>query len=359
VSQARASKGDYAFFDKLKIKDWQSMTPEQLQDRVGDRFVELSQGKYGAGGLPPYLLNSSDNQFIRSMFNLNRWGVERFNNWYKHAWRPAVDKGEFGPLLRGALGNLASASVLRWLEQEILGTKPAEMTWKEFLKADNKEVAYTLFSKLQVAGYAGILSSVAAGGTQLMNKELPLGVENTGWEALGNLVLRLGQFGSGISSGDIEPADAIGELAKTIMTDNIQVAKMVAAAGREDTGNREERLYKRQMGLNTFGGNANISNPFTAADDLRKATTIPEMEKALPAVGRAIAKTGNVPRLRTPMRQLYRDDQRPNFYEYLSTLQGQGAALKQFDRDVEQDQLTELKRAEVEALSQISSEPQY
>ena len=107
VANSRLTADDVGFFQKMKIADWKTMKPEELMDKVGMKFVEGSQGKYGVSGLPPGLLNSADNALLRTFLNLQRWGVERFNNWYQLAWRPAVDKGEFGPLLRGILGNLS------------------------------------------------------------------------------------------------------------------------------------------------------------------------------------------------------------------------------------------------------------
>ena len=352
VANSRLAADDVGFFQKMKIADWKTMKPEELMDKVGMKFVEGSQGKYGVSGLPPGLLNSADNALLRTFLNLQRWGVERFNNWYKLAWRPAVDKGEFGPLLRGILGNLASAGALRWLEEELFNAKPNELTWKEWLKADDKETAYTVFNKLQVAGYGGILSGLISMPIKAAYGEKLYGLAEgggPGLSALADVRHRLVQFTDGVVSGRIEFWPAVGALADAVGRDRMQFYRLMAARDERSLGNREERIYRRQMGLNRYMEPPK-DNPFDAAYALRKARTVPEIEKALPAVESAYRRTGQLPQMRTPLRQVERDDGRPNFYQWLSSIQGVPAAETQWQTDLAGDQVTQAKRMALEEL---------
>lgn len=352
VANSRLAADDVGFFQKMKIADWKTMKPEELMDKVGMKFVEGSQGKYGVSGLPPGLLNSADNALLRTFLNLQRWGVERFNNWYKLAWRPAVDKGEFGPLLRGILGNLASAGALRWLEEELFNAKPNELTWKEWLKADDKETAYTVFNKLQVAGYGGILSGLISMPIKAAYGEKLYGLAEgggPGLSALADVGHRLAQFTDGVVSGRMEFWPAVGALADAVGRDRMQFYRLMAARDERSLGNREERIYRRQMGLNRYMEPPK-DNPFDAAYALRKARTVPEIEKALPAVESAYRRTGQLPQMRTPLRQVERDDGRPNFYQWLSSIQGVPAAETQWQTDLAGDQVTQAKRMALEEL---------
>jgi hypothetical protein len=367
IAGARISKGDYKIFEDLKIPGWRQMKPDDLMEALGSRFVENAQGNYGAGGLPSYLLNSSKEPGIRMLFNLQRWGTERFNNWHRNAWEPAVNKGNFKPMIKSVLGALATGSVLNTVQDYLFEQKPNEMTWREFMRADdvsNKEVAYTLFSKLQNVGFAGVFSQLGLAGTQLASGEVPNGIANLGVDLVGKTATRIGQAGHAITTRGAGGFDVLGDLLDSIAKDNIQAYRLIANSRKPDTGNREERIYRRQTGQGNIASStaSMLSNPMDPLGELRKATTTQEIEEALPKAGRAFARDPSMdPRIQSPMRSLTsKRPGQPAYYDFVGQLQGPEAGAEALQRDQQQARLSLLKKQQIQQLkwqSQIVGGP--
>ena len=349
VGASRLAKGDLAFFEKLNIPDWRSMQPEDLFNSVGKVFVDSAQGGYNARGLPDWLLNVQANKANKFLFSLQRWGVERFNNWHKNAWMPAVNEGNFKPLFKSILGGLVTSAGLTALQEYFFNQKPPEMKWSEFMRAENKELPYTLFAKLQNVGFAGVYSSLGIAAAKLHSGESIEPINNLGWDLLIKSAQRTGQAWDALANRGADGLDVFKDLLDTMAQDNIQAWRLYQNAQRPDIGNREEKIFKRQTGEpNRLSATAasQLSNPFDPIKDFRRATTVEEIQKALPSVGRAFERNPNLDvRIQSPIRR--QEAGEPSYYDFVSQLQGEAAGQAALQRDQQLDQLSLLKRQEL------------
>ena len=348
VGAARLSKGDTAFFEHLKIPNWRELAPEDLFNATGRAFMDSAQGSYNSRGLPHWLLTGKQNEGNNFLFSLQRWGVERYNNWHKNAWTPAVKEGDFKPLLRSVFGAMLTSAGLNALQEYLFNQKPPEMKWSEFMKADNKELPYTLFSKLQNVGFAGILSSLGMAAAKVNSGEVPEPVNNLGWDLVLKGSIRTGQFAHALTSRGADAADVFTDYLDSMARDNIQAWRLWQNRTRPDIGNREEKIFKRQQGKSP-GMSASMSsllaNPMDPTRDFRQATTEEDMQKALPGLDRALAMDPNKDiRIQSPMRPL---NESPSYYDFVGQLQGQEAGQAALQRDQQLERLSLLKRQEV------------
>jgi len=362
VGASRLSKGDTAFFEHLKIPDWRSMQPEDLFNATGRAFMDSAQGSYNARGLPSWLLTSQKNKELNFLFSLQRWGVERYNNWHKNAWLPAVKEGDFKPLLRSVFGALLTSAGLNAIQEYLFNQKPPEMKWSEFMRAENKELPYTIFSKLQNVGFAGIHSSLGMSAAKVKSGEVPEPINNLGWDLVAKGSVRTAQFLHALSSGrGADSFDVFTDYLDSMARDNIQAWRLWQNRSRPDIGNREEKIFKRQTGK-APGMSASMSsllaNPMDPTRDFRQATTVEEMQKALPGLDRAFAADPNKDiRIQSPMRKL---NESPSYYDFVSEIQGPAAGQQALARDRELDRLSLLKRQELrraQVRAQIAAGP--
>lgn len=347
VSDARLREGDGRFFDALGVKGWREMSPEVLREEVGARFVDRFQGNYRASGLPPWLLAGSDHAMLRSMFSLARWSVERYNNWRQLAWEPAVKRGEFGGLIRSILGPLAGSAVVDYVRKELFNEKPPEMTWEEFFQTEgDKEVAYTVFSKLQYLGFAGVLSDLLFSGIRGAKGELPNWWEWPAESMFTSLAQRTYQAAQAVGNQGVGGLDVLIDYMKAVLTDNIQMMKIANKWMKEDKGQREERMYRRQVLGEVQSAGSLVANPLEAHRPLRDASTPEEVLRAMLRSVNAVLATQRMPQLQGQSRTLEPSKiGAPDFYTWLAQVQGPAAAAERLAADLQQDELTEGKRA--------------
>jgi len=349
VGAARLSKGDTAFFEHLKIPNWRELAPEDLFNATGRAFMDSAQGSYNSRGLPHWLLTGKQNEGNNFLFSLQRWGVERYNNWHKNAWTPAVKEGDFKPLLRSVFGAMLTSAGLNALQEYLFNQKPPEMKWSEFMKADNKELPYTIFSKLQNVGFAGILSSLGMAAAKVRSKESIEPINNLGWDLAAKGIRRTYQLAGALNDRGIGAFDVYLDYLDSMAMDNIQAWRLYQNANRPDIGNREEKIFKRQMGKNGSSLSASMAsmmmNPMDPTRDFRQATTEEDMQKALPGLDRALAMDPSKDiRIQSPMRPL---NESPSYYDFVGQLQGQEAGQAALQRDQQLERLSLLKRQEV------------
>lgn len=344
VAQSRLAKGDMAYFEKLDLPGYRNLKPEDLVEAVGAKFVETSQGNYDANSLPSYLLSSSEEQrYIKNLLSLQRWSVGRFNHWYKNAWMPAMERGEFGPLLKSILAGAVTGSGVEALAEILFNQKPREMTWKEYSRAQDPELVYTLFSKLQNAGYAGLFGNLLYQASRVKGGEIPEGVQNLGIDSAAMLGLRLKHLVDAYQSRGGASWDLLFDFLDTVAKDNMQAYRLIRNANRPDTGQREERLFQRSQGKSQISAGLSraMSNPMDPMYDLRRATTLEEVNKALPVAASALANNPELnPRFNSSLRSL---EQRPSYYDFVEQIQGELAGQQALARDLQSRQLAREK----------------
>lgn len=163
---ARAAAGDSEAVSWLKQFDTLIDTPMEKWgnaelNQVAKNFVDKVQGTFDARGLPASVEDSQFAPFI----TLQKWGIERFNNFRKDVVLPA-SKGNLGPLLKATLSGVLTGAVIQQLTEALSGKKPNQPTLAE--SEDNLEyqtaAALTL---LQLGSYGGILGDFIKAGVDV------------------------------------------------------------------------------------------------------------------------------------------------------------------------------------------------
>lgn len=346
--------GTEKWFDKMEIPDWRTMDREDLADAIGAKMVQKVQGTYGREGLPAALLQSSEHPAAKLFFKLGRWGVERFNNWKKDAFDVAMNDGNFQPLLQSIAGGALSAAAIAKIEEYLWSKKPNWLTWKEWMQApgEYKETAYKLFNEIDTAGTMGLVGSLANSINKIAHGEKPNSLmANLGLEAGSDLGIRVLQLVGAIKDGG-EVMPTLAKFAQAVAEDNIQIAKLITQRMKDSNGAREERIYKRQMGeapdLITELAPKNIMDPILP---LREAGTLEEVQAAIPGMTKSVMATKQAPSIQSPLRNIKPDElnlAKPDFYSWLSQVQGPEVGRAQLGKDLQLDQLTKFKRLAVE-----------
>jgi len=202
---------------------------------------------------------------------------------------------------------------------------------------------------MQNVGCAGVYSSLGMAAAKLKAGEMPEPINNLGWDLLAKGATRTGQAYDAIFNRGADGFDVFLDYLDALARDNIQTWRLIQNSQRPDIGNREEKIFKRQTGqpAGMPASTASIlSNPFDPVRDFRRATTVEEMQKALPSVGRAFEKNPGLDvRIQSPMRR--QEAGEPSYYDFVSQLQGAAAGQQALARDQELDRLSLLKRQEL------------
>lgn len=238
---------------------------------IADRITEQIQGTYDFRGTPTWIAESA----FGPLFSLNRWSIERFNNWKANVYDEAV-KGNIKPLLGSALGVFLGSAAVDELNEAIRGKKPEHLTWAEWLNLGGPEAPYKLAAALSTSSSAGVLGDVIFASQQLAQGRKPRGTGMPMLEIASNVSERLGQM------VQAESFD-IGQLAMVLAKDNIQIIRDLAPVDPKANDRRDVRVIKRL----TTGETSPIitTNPFerTEERELREATG-PEFKELLPKI---------------------------------------------------------------------------
>lgn len=327
ISKNRLKEGDAEFFNEVGPENWQSWDRNKLIDYTTARLVEKMAGGYSAEELPNWLLRGSGSRW-KPFFSLARWSIGRANHWIDDVYKPAVRKGKLEPLIYSLAGGVLSVGMVNYLKEALTNRKPRELTWEEYLNmpADAKDTAYTLLSKANTAGYAGILGSVAFQVLAARKGERPYGFENPLIGGVAEIFERLGQFANAVARGDTTFDEGFPKLIKSIMIDRIQLARTFLEE-KPDDGKREERIARRVGYLPPkpleFGGS--LTNPYGEAEAYRRDDS------------KALAELLTNKRLRgQPLRgptTAIRSDR--NYYRFIEDAQGVAAREAALERDRE------------------------
>ena len=341
VAKGRIAAKDGEFLEKWGPTDWKKRLaedPEGLADYLGTQLTLNTVGSYGPRGLPPELLSSAAAGW-KVPFGLSRYNIERFNNWEKNVHEP-LRKGDFGPLLRSTLGAFLGVAGVQYMAEIFDKQKPREMTVEEYLKlGDNKQAAYTLFSKLDIAGYAGSLSQMMLAGTQALEGELPRAVQNLFLATAEDNIARVVQFAKDIKEGRATFAEDYPTMLFTLARDNIQNLKMLDPKP-DDRGMREERLsaragytkskdfYRTTIGASPFSESASYQSG--DVNRLAKVFTQKRAEGETPSMPNSAIRTA----INTKDGQmLIGPGGSGSYYEFIRKTQGEAAALEALARD--------------------------
>ena len=315
--------------------------PARVADLFAFKFRESMSGSHRAADLPRAMLPASKlgpgEAGIRFLTTLSRWSVGRMNNWRKHVWGE-LEAGNPMPFIKSIVGGVLSAEAFEGIKEWLTGQKPPEMTWKEFVNSGYDDAAYTIAAKLQLTSGLGLLADAMWTGAQMSKGELKYSqLNNPALSAVTTMGKRLFQAKEAVDKGR-NPIDMLAELPMQVIMDNNQNIRMLMQRqSNEETGDkgaREERLFNRAQGKKPYAGEV---NPFLASSKIKRAASIPEASKYANELTKEIQTTAVVPEMKSSAIR------KPEFYQYMSTLQGPRAAQEQQQRDVNREYLNRQK----------------
>jgi len=265
-----------------------------------------------------------------------------------------AEKGDIKPFLKSTLAYLGlAAPTIGAVEYLLTDQKPREMTWGEYFGLLNddgtpserkmEELAYTVAAKSALVGLGGLLSYAAYGALQTLHGESMLPIENPGWSFLSSNTARLMDAIEAYDGENL--AKIIAQIPMETLGNEIQGIRLLknALEGREETGAREERIWKRvsgQSGGSLRGSFGRGANPFTARTALAREKNPEEMVKMGPAMARYYkTRASKGPStFKNPVRDM-------EYYKFLSTIQNPESAGKQYSRDLSQAELNHVRKA--------------
>lgn len=175
IMHARALNGDtegtkwLKQFSELVDKPVAEWGQAEL-NQVAKNFVDRVQGTGDARGLSTATVHGQ----LAPLITLNRWGIERFNNFREDVIKPAT-RGDLSPLLKSTLGAVLTGAAIKELNELLSGKKAPTPSMTESLNADDMEAATAEAINLVYLGsYAGILGDVLKASVDVgINKQAP------------------------------------------------------------------------------------------------------------------------------------------------------------------------------------------
>jgi len=153
-----------------KLMKWLDPTWEQgkeydkaAQQQLASTYATLVHGTKDARTLPAWAL---DDNIVGSFFKIMNWNVAQTNNFFRHAWQPAM-KGDLTPLLMTTLGATLGGYAIRELRQRLAG-KESNVPSLSDIAASSRgyegnipALMYNWISAASYGGLAGIVSLAA------------------------------------------------------------------------------------------------------------------------------------------------------------------------------------------------------
>jgi hypothetical protein len=248
------ARGDEAWLKKfgtLVDKNIDEIGEADL-NQIAKNFVDRVQGTYDARGLPAGAFEGPLAPFLA----LSRWSVEKSNVIYKDVVTPALTGENFKPLLTYTLGSLLTGSAIRELNELMSGKRAADASLDEAVSEENKSHAVAaVISLAQLGGYAGIMSDVAKGITDLaVSHEKPRGLAFPLVDFASDTVGQgIKDYITSVEAG-AQPMDAAKDLILDIMKSSIQNVRVLNSRVIDSEGSerinrfRDARVFKKLQG---------------------------------------------------------------------------------------------------------------
>lgn len=320
--------------------NWKSLNPQARVELFGRKLMERVQGSYSWEGLPESLLLSTSNPILRFFFSLQRWAVERANNFLREAVLPAVEKGDLRPLLKQAVGFALGSAAIDPIIEDVLNVKPPGLTISEWLRLDKeeypekeKDLQYHLAAKLSYAGFAGMYSMLVETLLAIRTGDSIFPIENPGVSLVEDIFIKaINAFGAhGVSVSDLLV------LPYEIFIDEVQNLRLLAHRDANKDRRRYYEAYERITGRRRAAVNLiRDPNPFSILSALNNPDiAVPSPEDIALYLTRRRYK--EPPRLRRP--EILRDSA---FAEFMSDLLGPSEFRDMYLEAIRQEE--ELKR---------------
>jgi len=234
----RAQQGDATSIKFLKNLD-PNFDPKVPLDSTGiSRLASIASNyTHGTGdirSLPHWMLSDSE---FSGFFSLAHWSIAQTNNFMKDVYEPAL-RGEFEPLIVGALGAAMGGYVIKELREKIQG-KRSPIPSLQDIQASSKGlegnvplVAYNMISAFQYAGFGGLLSQVAKYPFDTMYKNKPQGATFPLDEVAYDFATTAGQIATAIANDpNLNWVDVAQAATMHVLSSNMQLARIAVNQG--------------------------------------------------------------------------------------------------------------------------------
>lgn len=236
------AKGDQSavrFINRFGAGVTQQMAHGEKVMRMARNYAEAMQSSYSMVGLPAPMLKGG---VVGQLTRIQRFGWENMMRTHQYVLKPALYKGEYGPLLAYLFGAAVTAPVLAKIREAFSG-RPSGIPTEEEIAAGKHPAAMEhildIMQAAQLSGAFGLAGSTAGavasnvrGGRQSIagDPALAFGVA---------FVNNAGHAAEAVRQG--EPgALVLAELAKRVFVDNIQVLRRFGT----DEGEAQDRRNK-------------------------------------------------------------------------------------------------------------------
>jgi len=239
---------NFSTLNEKPIAEW----GQQELAQVGKNFTDRLQGTYDARGLPAGMF---DHPVASTLFPLQRWSIERFNNIHKDVIQPAK-RGDFKPLLLATIGSAVGGKVVGELAQFLNGKKQSDPTVSEALESGNKEQEIaTVVALMQMGSYMGIAGDIAKTATDLLvNKRTPQLSGNPLAGGVENLVDATVDARQALDNGE-SPISVMSSLIPEFLINQVQALRVGRNHLSEETQSKEDArdlsVFRKLQGTST------------------------------------------------------------------------------------------------------------
>lgn len=156
------------FLNEFAPKGWEKNLKALLKDsdaikKMGRGYADSVVGTYDSKGLPSWAMEGP----IAPIFSLNRWSIEKTNNFIKHTIDPMIKDGDFRPFLYQTAYLMLGGAGVEQLN-EFLSRRKSKLPAIDEIKAAEKlggswkeGLAYKAIGLAALGGWAGEMSNFA------------------------------------------------------------------------------------------------------------------------------------------------------------------------------------------------------
>ena len=351
--------------DIANTSDWKSMDLKQLASRLVDR----SQGTYDVRGLPNWVINSQ----VSPLFRMMKWNIEQLNNLHKDVIMPAT-RGNLTPLITTMVTGIAGGYIAKEVREAINHKEFNGPNLDEIYKSKGSVgdklhgSTYAVAAAISYSGVMGYLGELMKIGMDVSYKNKPHGLNFPTVEVISDMADNISDAIQAITQEGENPATVFPELAKRLITNNIQVGRIASNWLQDkDTHNeirqrRDLRVYKQQAG-DSYQGQTSTSNvnPYIGLET-KKFQKMDDIKEIIPESRRLVKQTfqenkGNPVELKSKMAKLKAGavttfpsvDSAPaefkKYYNYLVDLHGPEEASKRMKEYFQKKNINNVRKS--------------
>jgi hypothetical protein len=272
INRAREAlaKKDGKFFESIGLRDWKTMSEQEVLDYTGRWVTEGASGSMDFRDLHPFAYKTEG--WLGAVAPLARWSMAYTKKQIDRAFKPLAQTGNPMPLIKTIVGGAVANEAYNMLREWLTGQKPRDLTWSEWLKGGAEDKLEYLAVKLAEAQ----MLPIAATGVLAMTgrQQLP---QNTLLSVPTKQIARIRQF---IKDADVDKTSMEDWkiLADAFAQDTFSIYRDFMKDDKTDV-ERYEGIYAREFKDKAAAPGAFMNNPFNLQTRLNEAKTKEEVDK--------------------------------------------------------------------------------